>query len=109
MRRQLEGQAQSAAQQVATLQQRLQQLEQQEQQQGPDGQQLRAGSDGAWTAGAGQEAGRGGEAAAGLVQRVAALKAARDKLIAALDTQAAELERLSVENAALAQVCGKTA
>ena len=46
----------------------------------------------------------GGGAAALLHQRMAALKASRDKLIAALDAQAAEVERLGTENAALAEV-----
>lgn len=39
-----------------------------------------------------------------LQQRIAALKASRDKLIGAFDAQAAEVERLSVDNAALAEV-----
>ena len=39
-----------------------------------------------------------------LQARIAALKAARDKLIAAFDAQAAEVERLSGDNAALAEV-----
>lgn len=46
----------------------------------------------------------GGEAAEALQQRIAALKASRDKLIAAFDAQAAEIERLSTDNAALAEV-----
>lgn len=39
-----------------------------------------------------------------LQQRIAALKASRDKLIGAFDAQAAEVERLSADNAALAEV-----
>lgn len=55
--------------------------------------------------GAGAAGGAAGEPGAeGLAQRVAALKASRDKLIAALDTQAAEVERLSAENASLLEV-----
>lgn len=38
-----------------------------------------------------------------LQQRIAALKASRDKLIGAFDAQAAEVERLSADNAALAE------
>lgn len=45
---------------------------------------------------------------AGLMQRVLALKSARDRLIAALDLQASEVERLSAENASLAQVHAST-
>jgi hypothetical protein len=41
---------------------------------------------------------------AGAAARVSALKASRDKLIAALDAAAADVERLSAENAALAEV-----
>ena len=40
-------------------------------------------------------------------RRLAALKASRDKLIAALDAQSAEVERLAVENGALAEVRGR--
>lgn len=55
----------------------------------------------------GGEPADGEEGAAALQQRIAALKASRDKLIAAFDAQAAEVERLSGDNAALAQVgCG---
>lgn len=43
----------------------------------------------------------------GLQERVAALKAGRDRLISALDTQAAEVERLQSLNAALAEVGGR--
>ncbi len=48
----------------------------------------------------------GGDAPTAVVlqQRIAALKASRDKLIGAFDAQAAEVERLSVDNAALAEV-----
>ncbi len=49
--------------------------------------------------------GEGGEAAIeALQERIAALKASRDKLIGAFDAQAAEIERLSGDNAALAEV-----
>lgn len=44
------------------------------------------------------------EAMEALQQRIAALKASRDKLIGAFDAQAAEVERLSTDNAALAEV-----
>ncbi|KAI7845489.1 hypothetical protein COHA_001036 [Chlorella ohadii] len=48
--------------------------------------------------------GEGGEAAIeALQERIAALKASRDKLIGAFDAQAAEIERLSGDNAALAE------
>lgn len=46
----------------------------------------------------------GGEAVEALQARIAALKASRDKLIGAFDAQAAEIERLSGDNAALAEV-----
>jgi hypothetical protein len=50
-----------------------------------------------------------GDAAVALLQqRIAALKASRDKLIAAFDAQAAEVERLSTDNAALAEVSGSS-
>ncbi|PRW32984.1 ubiquinone biosynthesis [Chlorella sorokiniana] len=45
----------------------------------------------------------GGEAVEALQARIAALKASRDKLIGAFDAQAAEIERLSGDNAALAE------
>lgn len=48
----------------------------------------------------------GGEAVEALQARIAALKASRDKLIGAFDAQAAEIERLSGDNAALAEVGG---
>ncbi|KAI3430474.1 hypothetical protein D9Q98_005069 [Chlorella vulgaris] len=51
------------------------------------------------TAGGGEEA----AAVQQLQQRIAALKASRDKLIGAFDAQAAEIERLSGDNAALAE------
>jgi hypothetical protein len=60
-------------------------------------------------AGGPADGGGGEEGAAALQQRIAALKASRDKLIAAFDAQAAEVERLSGDNAALAQVGGVVA
>ena len=61
------------------------------------------GAGGAAGAAAGGEA-EAEETAAVLQQRIVALKASRDKLIGAFDAQAAEIERLSGDNAALAEV-----
>ncbi|EFN51232.1 hypothetical protein CHLNCDRAFT_141243 [Chlorella variabilis] len=60
------------------------------------------GAGGAAGAAAGGEA-EAEETAAVLQQRIVALKASRDKLIGAFDAQAAEIERLSGDNAALAE------
>lgn len=86
---------QTAQAEMHALRQRLQQAEQ-----------LHGGG-GLRPVGSSASMAEAGGDAAGLAQRVASLKAARDKLIAALDLQAAEVERLSAENAALTEVCAR--
>lgn len=78
--------ARSASQQLESLRQRYK-----------EGSHTLAKSSSATSLGAAEAEG------AGLMQRVLALKSARDRLIAALDLQASEVERLSAENASLAQ------